>query len=179
MGESGQPGVIWTIGHSTHTIETFTLILKSVQIECIVDIRSYPGSRKFPHFNREALEVILPENNINYIHLKDLGGRRKIMPGSINTNWHNPAFRGYADYMETVSFQEAIRELELLASGKRTAYMCSEVLWWRCHRALVSDWLKLHGWTVLHITGLGKTREHSYTSAARIINGELLYSPQV
>jgi uncharacterized protein (DUF488 family) len=173
-----EPGVIWTIGHSTHAFETFISILKSFQIECVADIRSYPGSQKFPHFNREALEVTLPENNISYIHLKDLGGRRKVKPGSVNTNWHHPAFRGYADYMETDSFKEAIRELENMASGKRTAYMCSEALWWRCHRILVSDWLKLHGWTILHISGVGKTREHSYTSAARIINGELLYSPQ-
>jgi uncharacterized protein (DUF488 family) len=178
MRESVQPGVIWTIGHSTHTIETFISILKSVQIECIADIRSYPGSRKFPHFNREALEATLPENNISYIHLKDLGGRRKVKPDSVNTNWHHPAFRGYADYMETDSFKEAVKELEYLASVRRTAYMCSEALWWRCHRSLVSDRLKLRGWTVLHISGVGKTREHSYTSASRIINGELLYSPQ-
>jgi uncharacterized protein (DUF488 family) len=126
----------------------------------------------------EALATSLQENNISYIHLKDLGGRRKMKPDSANSNWHNPSFRGYADYMETDTFKEAIMELELLALDKRTAYMCSEALWWRCHRSMISDWLKIHGWTVLHITGTGKTQEHTYTSASRISYGELLYSPQ-
>lgn len=168
---------IWTIGHSTHTLEEFTGILLSEKIELVADIRSFPGSRKFPHFNREALEISLPEKNIGYIHLARLGGRRKINPDSTNTNWHHPAFRAYADYMETDSFCDGIRELENLAKEKRTAFMCSEVLWWRCHRSMVSDWLKLHGWTVLHIMGRGKIQEHTYTSASRITDGKLFYSP--
>lgn len=177
MNVTGQSKTVWTIGHSTHSLEAFIAMIKSFHIECIADIRSFPGSRKFPHFNKETLEISLPENSIRYIHLKELGGRRKVKPDSVNTNWHHPAFRGYADYMETASFKEAIQELELLASEKKTAYMCSEALWWRCHRSMVSDWLKLHGWTVLHITGNEKTQEHSYTSPARLVNGELLYSP--
>lgn len=177
MNEIRQPLIIWTIGHSTNNLESFIAILKSIQVECIADIRSFPGSRKFPHFNKEALELSMPENGISYIHMKELGGRRKVKPDSTNTNWHHPAFRGYADYMETGSFKEAIHSLELLASEKKTAYMCSEALWWRCHRSMVSDWLKLRGWTVLHITGAGKTREHTYTSPARVTNGELRYSP--
>lgn len=100
-----------------------------------------------------------------------------MKPDSHNTNWRHQAFRGYADYMETGSFMEAITVLESLASRKTTAYMCSEALWWRCHRALVSDWLRLNGWMVFHITGASKKQEHTYTSAARIVNGELLYSP--
>lgn len=168
---------IWTIGHSTRSLAEFIAILQSLEIECIADIRSFPGSRKFPHFNKEALEISLPENNISYIHFKELGGRRKAKPDSPNTNWRHPAFRGYADYMETDLFKDSIRELEILASGKRTSYMCSEALWWRCHRSMVSDWLKINGWTVLHITGIGKTREHSFTSAARIEDGRLFYTP--
>lgn len=174
--DTGQP-YIWTIGHSTHALEEFIGMLGSFQIGCVVDIRSFPGSRKFPQFNKEALEISMPDNNIEYIHLKELGGRRKVNPDSTNTNWHHPAFRGYADYMETPSFAVAVHQLENIASNKRTAYMCSEALWWRCHRSMVSDRLKLHGWTVFHIMGMGKAQEHSYTSASRIINGELLYSP--
>jgi uncharacterized protein (DUF488 family) len=166
---------IWTIGHSTRTFKELIDILRSFHIECLADIRSFPGSRRYPHFNKEALEVLLPENNIKYIHLLDLGGRRKVMPDSVNTGWYNEAFRGYADYMQTSSFQEAVQELELLGSAERIAYMCSEALWWRCHRSLVSDCLKLHGWKVFHIMGIGKTQEHTYTSPARIVNGELLY----
>lgn len=169
--------VIWTIGHSTHSLEEFVGILKSIKIECVADIRSFPGSRKFPHFNREALEMSLPENHIEYVHLKDLGGRRKVRPDSRNTNWYHPAFRGYADYMETDSFKAAVAELENLALGKPTAYMCSEALWWRCHRSMVSDWLKLLGWNVFHITGESKIKEHSFTTASRIVDGKLLYSP--
>ena len=175
MNETEQKRIIWTIGHSTHTIKEFIDILKSFHIECVVDIRSFPGSRRYPHFNKEALEVLLPENNIKYIHLRDLGGRRKVRPDSINTGWRLAAFRGYADYMETNSFKEAIKELERLGSGERTAYMCAEAVWWRCHRSLVSDYLKLHEWKVMHIMGIGKTQEHTYTSPAQIVNGELLY----
>ena len=98
-----------------------------------------------------------------------------MKPDSINAGWRLAAFRGYADYMETSSFKEAILGLERFGSKERIAYMCSEALWWRCHRALVSDCLKLHGWTVVHIIGIGKTQEHSYTSPSQIVNGELLY----
>src|ERR1019366_6436181 len=103
---------IWTIGHSTRPIEEFVAKLQSFKIELVADIRSYPGSRKFPQFNKEALEISLPENGIQYMHLKDLGGRRKSNPDSKNTAWRSLAFRGYADYMETAGFKEAIKFLE-------------------------------------------------------------------
>lgn len=175
MNETEQKRMIWTIGHSTRELGEFIYILKSFKIECIADIRSFPGSKRYPHFNKEALELSLPQNNIKYIHLRELGGRRKVKPDSINAGWRLAAFRGYADYMETSSFKEALQGLERLGSAERIAYMCSEALWWRCHRALVSDCLKLHGWTVLHIMGIGKTQAHTYTSPSRIVNGELLY----
>ena len=166
---------IWTIGHSTRSFDEFVTLLRSSNIELIADIRSYPGSRKYPQFNKESLEVSLPENNIEYIHLKNLGGRRKPNPDSKNTSWRNLAFRGYADYMETNAFKEAIKDLEKIAMKKRTAYMCSEAVWWRCHRSMVSDYLKVHGWKVLHIMGIGKEEEHPYTAPAKIVNGELTY----
>src|ERR1700733_10659263 len=97
---------IWTIGHSTHTLEEFMAMLYSFSIELVADIRSFPGSRKFPQFNKEALEVFLPQNNVRYIHLKSLGGRRKVTADSKNTGWRHAAFRGYADYMETDAFKE-------------------------------------------------------------------------
>ena len=168
--------IIYTIGHSTHTLEEFVAMLKSFNIELLADIRSFPGSRKFPHFNKENLPASLAENNIEYIHLRNLGGRRKVNPESCNTGWRVAAFRGYADYMETENFEKAIKKLEQIASAKRVAYMCAEAVWWRCHRSLVSDYLKNEGWTVLHIMGVGKSTEHPYTAPAKIIDGKLDYS---
>lgn len=167
--------VIWTIGHSTRPFEEFTAMLNSFNIALVADIRSFPGSRKFPQYNKESLEESLPQDKIKYIHLKDLGGRRKVKPDSKNTGWRNASFRGYADFMETDTFREGITELEKAALKMNTAYMCSEAVWWRCHRSMVSDYLKLHGWKVIHIMGIGKGEAHPYTSPARIVNGELSY----
>lgn len=167
---------IWTIGHSTHQPGEFLDMLKSFQIEWVADIRSLPGSRRYPHFNKEALEETLSQNDIKYIHFAGLGGRRTARADSVNINWRLAAFRGYADYMETDAFKLAITELGHLALKERTACMCSEAVWWRCHRSLVSDYLKVCGWKVIHIMGPGKAQEHPYTSAAEIVNGELTYS---
>lgn len=176
--KTNQSKTVWTIGHSTHSLDELVAMLHSFNIETVVDIRSYPGSRKFPQFNKEALELSLPENNIEYIHLKKLGGRRKVNPESKNTTWRHAAFRGYADYMESESFAEGIKELIVIALEKRTAYMCSEAVWWRCHRSMVSDYLKAHGWDVQHIMGVNKASEHPYTQPARIVAGELTYLPE-
>jgi uncharacterized protein (DUF488 family) len=151
-------------------------MLKSFQIELVADIRSYPGSRRYPHFNKEFLEVSLPENCIKYIHVSELGGRRKARTDSENTGWRLAAFRGYADYMETNSFKNAIEKLEHMAINNRTAYMCAEGLWWRCHRSLVSDYLKFIGWKVIHIMEVAKSMEHTFTNPARIVEGKLIYS---
>lgn len=167
---------IWTIGHSTRSFDVFIAMLTSFRIELVVDIRSYPGSKRYPHFNKEFLATALPENNIEYIHLVKLGGRRKPHPDSHNTGWRVAAFRGYADYMETEDFNKAINELELLASEKRVAYMCSEAVWWRCHRSLVSDYLKFNGWTVMHIMDVGKADEHPYTKPAIVEGTRLAYA---
>lgn len=166
---------VWTIGHSTRSLQEFFDLLDAHHIELVADIRSFPGSRRFPHFNKENLSSSLEEHGIAYRHLPGLGGRRKPREGSPNSAWRHPSFRGYADYMETPEFREHIAVLESLASKAKTAYMCSEATWWRCHRALVSDYLKARGWTVLHIMGKDKATEHPYTSPARPVQGKLFY----
>jgi uncharacterized protein (DUF488 family) len=166
---------IWTIGHSTHPLEVFVEMLRSFEIDVVADIRSFPGSRRYPHFNKENLGVSLPQHGFEYVHLIELGGRRKVRPDSVNAGWRHPAFRGYADYMETPDFTAAVEKLTAIAQKKRVAYMCSEAVWWRCHRRMVSDYLKLHHWKVLHIMGEGKSQEHPLTPPAKIVNGNLLY----
>ena len=167
--------IIWTIGHSTRPLEYFIQMLHSFGIEVLVDIRSFPGSRRYPQFNKENLESSMPGNGIQYVHLKALGGRRPAKPRSKNTVWRNAAFRGYADYMETGEFKIAVKQLEEIALKHKTAYMCSEAVWWRCHRSMVSDYLKADGWTVYHIMDVDKAIEHSYTAPAKIIDGKLSY----
>ena len=166
---------IYTIGHSTRTGEEFITILQSFKIELLADIRTYPGSKRYPHFNKETLEQTLRDKKIIYQHFPELGGRRKPSKDSGNTAWKNDAFRGYADHMETADFKLGIKKLEAVASQHRTAYMCSEAVWWRCHRSMISDHLKWKGWTVLHIMNENKSEEHPYTSPAKIIDGKLSY----
>ena len=167
---------IWTIGHSTRTLAEFLELLAVNRIETLADVRRYPGSRKYPHFNERELDDALVENGIEYVPLKQLGGRRRPRPDSPNTVWRNESFRGYADYMETAEFKEGIEQLLELARRKRTAVMCSEAVWWRCHRSLISDYLKAAGVTVEHIIGLKKNEIHPYTSAARVEGGKLFYA---
>jgi len=170
--------IIYTIGHSTRSEEEFIAILSSFSIEVLVDIRSYPGSRKYPHFNKEHLQKILPEHKIIYQHFPQLGGRRKVVKDSKNNAWRNDAFRGYADYMQTEEYKKGIADLEAVAEKYTTAYMCSEAVWWRCHRSMVSDYLKWKGWNVQHILSKNKSEEHPYTSPAKIVNGKLSYSDE-
>lgn len=170
--------IVWTIGHSTHTIEEFMEMLQSFSIEEVVDVRHFPGSRKFPQFNKEALRDALVKNEIRYEHIEALGGRRKAQVNSKNTSWRHPAFRGYADYMETEFFHDGIDRLKEIALKNRTAYMCSEAVWWRCHRSMISDFLKAEGWVVFHIISTGKAKEHPFTEPARIVDGRLSYTVQ-
>ncbi len=167
--------ILWTIGHSTHPLEEFISILQAYDIQMLIDVRSLPGSKKFPQFNKENLEISLPEEGISYKHLLILGGRRKVSKTSKNTAWHNASFRGYADYMETDPFKEGIKELKELAEHQKVAIMCSEVLWWRCHRSMIADKLKSEGWTIIHILSPTKSEEHRYTAPAKIVNGKLSY----
>jgi uncharacterized protein DUF488/DUF2945 family protein len=169
------PVTIWTIGHSTRTIEEFIDLLREQQIEILVDVRHFPGSRRFPHFNKPQLAQALSRAGIRYEHLVELGGRRPSRPDSHNLLWRNASFRGYADYMETQPFRDGIERLLKIAGAGRTAIMCSEALWWRCHRSMISDDLKANGVQVFHIIGSHKTQEHPYTSAAQLVGGRLSY----
>ncbi len=169
------PGTIWTIGHSTRSLEEFLELLMENRIEALADVRRYPGSRKFPHFNAEALAQSLRAAGIEYEPFLELGGRRKPRADSPHTVWRNAAFRAYADYMDTVEFHVGIERLSMLAHRKPTAIMCSEAVWWRCHRRMISDWFKAHGVRVLHIMGPGNVTEHPWTKTARRDNGELDY----
>lgn len=173
------PETLWTIGHSTRDLDEFIGLLLGNDIEVLADVRHFPGSRKYPHFNAEPLRKTIRDADISYEPFTELGGRRKVHPDSPNTAWRLPAFRGYADYMQTADFRAGIERLKELANRKRTAIMCAEAVWWRCHRGLISDVFKLNGARVLHITGSGEPREHPYTSAAHVENGKLDYaSPQ-
>ena len=168
---------IWTIGHSTREIDKFISALEANGIKLIADVRLLPGSKRYPQFDRESLAESLRERGIGYEHFPELGGRRKPKPDSRNTAWRNEAFRGYADHMETERFREGVNRLVDLASKVGpTALMCAEAVWWRCHRALISDFLKARGIEVTHILDAKKTEPHPFTSAARIVNGELSYA---
>jgi uncharacterized protein (DUF488 family) len=167
---------IWTIGHSTRSIDTFITLLEENKIQLIADVRMFPGSKRYPQFNRGALARSLGQHSIRYEHFPGLGGRRKARPDSRNTVWRNESFRGYADYMETEEFRGAIQSLLTFASDAgATAIMCAEAVWWRCHRSLISDFLKARGLKVIHILDGGKTEPHPFTSPARIVNGNLSY----
>lgn len=166
---------IWTIGHSSLPVEGFLVLLESQEIEIVADVRRYPGSRAHPHFNPEPLGRSLESCNIEYLALQELGGRRRPDPASTNTVWRNAAFRAYADFMETPEFHAGLERLFQVATRGRTAIMCSEAVWWRCHRSLIADALKARGVSVMHIMSGPKIVEHPYTSAARIVDGRLMY----
>lgn len=170
---------IWTIGHSTRTIDEFTSLLKENEIKLLVDVRAWPGSKRYPHFNKDALAESLSGDEIRYEHFPELGGKRKSKPDSRNTAWRNASFRGYADYMETEQFQTGIlRLLDVATNAGPTAIMCAEAVWWRCHRSLIADYVKARRVEVLHVLGANKLQLHPYTPAARIMDGELSYEPE-
>ena len=168
---------MWTIGHSTRTIDEFVSLLKENEIKFLADVRAFPGSKRYPQFNKEALEELLNAHAIHYEHFPELGGKRKSKPDSRNTSWRNASFRGYADYMETEKFQRGIeRLLDVAAESGATAIMCAEAVWWRCHRSLIADYLKARELEVIHILGAKKVEPHPYTPPARIVDGELSYA---
>ena len=173
---SAGPATIWTIGHSTRTLEELLALLGESRIEAVADVRRFPGSRRHPHFASEALAATLPANGIAYQWMPKLGGRRKVQPGSPNTAWHNASFQGYADYTATKEFAEGLAELLKLAASRRTALMCAEAVWWRCHRSIIADVLKLRGIEVIHIIDATHKTVHPYTSPARIVEGRLSYA---
>jgi uncharacterized protein (DUF488 family) len=167
---------LYTIGHSTRTMEDLIAALHAHEIKTLVDIRAYPMSRRLPHFNRENLEQSLAQAGIRYVWVKDLGGmRKKSLDDSPNVALRNASFRNYADYMLTPEFEHATSELIDLADQLRTAYMCAERVYFKCHRMLVSDWLVAHGHEVLHIDDAKPPKPHKLMADARLIDGKVIY----
>jgi uncharacterized protein (DUF488 family) len=169
------PDRIWTIGHSVRPLEEFLDLLAGVEIQLIADVRAFPGSRRFPQFGQEALKTSLAAHSIGYHWLPSLGGRRRPLSDSRNTAWRNASFRGYADYMATEEFARGLRELLDISEGRRTAVMCSEALWWRCHRSLIADALCVRGIDVLHVLAANHLERHPMTTPARVVDGVLTY----
>jgi uncharacterized protein (DUF488 family) len=168
--------VLYTIGHSTRTLDELIAALRAHQVQALVDIRAFPMSRRLPQFNRDSLQGTLPAAGIRYLWMKSLGGyRKKVLGDSPNIALRNQSFRNYADYMLTPEFAQAASELIALAGKSRTAYMCAERLYFRCHRMMVSDYLTAHGHEVLHIDAEGPVKPHTLMAEARIIDGQLIY----
>jgi uncharacterized protein (DUF488 family) len=166
---------IFTIGHSTHTLEEFVAMLKAHDVTQLVDVRTIPKSRRVPQFNSDSLAETLPTRGIDYLHLKALGGLRHAKRDSVNTGWRNASFRGYADYMATKEFEEGIKRLLELARAKRTAIMCAEAVPWRCHRSLIGDALLIRGVRVEDIMSATSARDHALTPFARVSGLEITY----
>jgi uncharacterized protein (DUF488 family) len=168
--------LLYTVGHSTRSHAELVETLQAHGIETLVDIRAFPMSRRLPQFNRESLEKSLPAAGIRYVWMKTLGGyRKKSREDSPNVALRNESFRNYADYMLSPEFESAMAELISLAEASRTAYMCAERVYFRCHRMLVSDWLVAHGHEVRHIDGTGPVKLHRLTAEARMVEGDLIY----
>ena len=174
---TSQRETLWTVGHSTRSQDAFFELLNENRIGVVADVRRFPGSRRFPQFSKDALAASLAAAGVEYLPVPELGGRRRPTINSPNTGWNNEGFRGYADYMATNEFKAGIQVLLEAAKRKRVALMCAEALWWRCHRSLISDFLKSQGYCVLHMMGPGKVQEHPYTSPARIVGTHLCYPP--
>ncbi|HKU27223.1 MAG TPA: DUF488 domain-containing protein, partial [Candidatus Sulfotelmatobacter sp.] len=160
---------LYTIGHSTRTLDQLVAAIQAHEIETLIDIRAFPMSRRLPQFNRQSMEQRLPESGIRYVWMKELGGyRKRVLGESPNIGLRNQSFRNYADYMLTSDFEQAMHELIGLGEQSRTCYMCAERVYFRCHRMLVSDWLLAHGHEVLHIDDAGPARAHKLTPEARM-----------
>jgi len=164
---------IYTIGHSTRSLEEFVALLREHGVTRLADIRRYPGSRRYPHFSGESLQQTLPDLGIDYHHFESLGGRRRPSKSSRNAAWENEQFRGYADHMATDEFQQAVDRL--IDTGAATAYMCAEAVPWRCHRNLLSDELVRRGLEVVHIVAPGKSQLHALNAMARIEGERVVY----
>ena len=167
---------IWTVGHSNHAWEDFLALLAAESIELLADVRRFPGSRKHPQFNQDPMRQALAAAGVAYEHLPELGGRRgKPLPDSLNTAWRVEAFNAYADFMQTPEFAAGFERLMRLAHERRTAFMCSEALPWRCHRRLIADRLLVEGWQVFDIMSRGKSKPHELPPFAKVSGHELTY----
>jgi len=171
-----QLAILYTIGHSTRSLDDLIAALRAHEIKTLVDIRAFPMSRRLPQFNRDSLAETLPAAGICYVWMKALGGyRKKILEESPHIALRNDSFRNYADYMLTAEFEKAVKELIAHGEEGPTAYMCAERVHFHCHRMLVSDWLVAHGHEVLHIDSTGPVKPHKLTSEGRMIEGQLIY----
>jgi uncharacterized protein (DUF488 family) len=167
---------VHTVGHGTLTADAFASLLDHAQICRVVDVRSFPGSRHNPQFRREEMERWLPEDGIDYVWLRELGGRRRLAGRSIHVALRNDAFRAFADYMQTPSFRAGVDQLLVLAAREPTAVMCSESVWWRCHRRLIADYLVLaRGISVVHLMHDGRLVAHVPTAGVRVADDDLVY----
>jgi uncharacterized protein (DUF488 family) len=165
----------YTIGHSNYPLEQFIEILNAHGIERVIDVRRFPASRKWPHFNAQSLSETLPAAGIDYASLPELGGRRNSRPDSPHLAWQSDAFRGYADYMDTPSFEAGLKRLIPLAKDMRSTLMCAEVLPWRCHRSLIADTLIARGWEVIEIMSAQESRPHQLPDFARVEGTRVIY----
>jgi uncharacterized protein (DUF488 family) len=167
---------VWTVGHSTRPLDDFLAVLAAYRIEALLDVRRFPGSRRLPQYQSAALDAALAERGIAYRWLAALGGRRRPDPDSPNTGWRHPAFRAYADHVASEEFAGGLLELLMVAHGLRTAIMCAEVLWWRCHRRLVADVLTSLGVPVVHVRDADAAEPHRLTAPACVVDGVLTYA---
>ena len=169
------PPTLYTVGHSTRSLEDFVALLKGHGVAAVADVRRFPKSRKYPHFNDDALAVSLRAAGLGYAPVLALGGRRRTSADSPNTGWRNEGFRGYADYMLTPAFEQGLSQLAALAAETPTAMMCAEAVPWRCHRSLVADAMLVRGWRVLDITGNAAPSPHKLTKFAKVDGTRITY----
>jgi uncharacterized protein (DUF488 family) len=169
------PPTVWTLGHSTRSLDEFIGLLRTHQIRLLVDVRTVPRSRYNPQFNTDTLAQSLCDAGFRYRHLPKLGGLRKPKKDSVNDGWLNASFRGYADYMQTDEFLNALEELMAESRVQPTAIMCAEAVPWRCHRSLIADALVIRGWNSRHIMSEAKADLHQLTSFAHLEKGSLIY----
>jgi uncharacterized protein (DUF488 family) len=167
--------VVYTVGHSTHSLDDFVALLRHHGVERLVDVRTIPRSRHNPQFNRETLAAFLRHRGIGYRHMKELGGLRHSRADSVNTGWRNLSFRGFADYMQTAEFSAALAHLMELARDRPTAIMCAEAVPWRCHRSLIADALTVRGAEVRDIISLTGSKPHLMTAMARVEGWHITY----
>lgn len=175
MKKPASAPVIFTIGHSTRSLEELVRSLRAFGVRRLVDVRTIPRSRHNPQFNKETLGVFLRNRRIGYRHMKVLGGLRHPLRDSVNTAWRTPGFRGFADYMQTPQFEGALGKLITLSTERPTAIMCAEAVPWRCHRSLISDALSVRGIKVVHIMGVKRSRTHEITAMAKVKGGRVTY----
>jgi uncharacterized protein (DUF488 family) len=172
-----EPPTVWTVGHSNRPLPDFRDVLQAYRIELVADVRRFPGSRKHPQYQQSSLESALQEAGIGYVWLPALGGRRHATADAPDSAWRHPAFAAYAAYMSGEEFAAGFSQLVALAHGLRTAVMCAEILWWRCHRRIIADALVSVGLPVVHIRDSKTASAHALTPPARLVGGVLSYAP--